>query len=219
MRTQISYLVVDKKKKKIEHVDLKTRHANLANMKICRMKLDTCGLWLSLRILNVSFNRIDSIPEIMSLEELYCGNCAIKTLPAFLPKLKILHCPHNKIQVIENYPRLMTLDCSHNLIRGIQHEQVPELLQLSINSNPIVEITCRYLVFLSATHCPIMIIHKIKSLTRRMGDRFITKELMDGRCPLFIDWRIGKCKNEKMFKCIFPNISSANLVYKYLFQL
>lgn len=195
MRTQLSYLTIDKKRKKIEYVDSKTKQANLANMKICRIKLDTCGLGLILKILNVSFNKIDLIPEIMSLEELYCSNCNIKSLPLFLPRLRILHCPHNKIQTIEYYPRLITLDCSHNLIRQILHEQLPKLLQLSVNSNPIKEITCRYLVFLSATHCPIMIVHKIKSLSRRIGDKFITKELMDGRCPLFIDWRMGKCKN------------------------
>lgn len=215
--TQISYLISDKRKKKIESIYVKTKHASLSNMKISRIKLDTCGISLTLKILDVSFNKIDSIPEIMTLEELYCNNCNIKSLPIYLPRLTILHCANNKIETLD-FPRLITARCEHNQIRFLKHEQVPNLLQLSIDFNPLLELTCRFLVFLSASHCPIMVAHKIKSLTRSIGDKLLTKEIMDSRCPLFIDWRTQKCKNEFLFKSIFPNKTSSDLIYDYLFM-
>lgn len=217
-KSQISYLIVEKKKKRIEHISTKEKRATLSNMGVSRMKLDTCGIWLNLKILDVSFNKINYIPEIMSLEELFCGHCLLEELPAYLPLLRILHCPNNKIGHMEHYLNLITLNCSHNKIRNLTHQQVPNLLQLTIDSNPIQEITCKKLVLLSAIRCPLMIVHKNKSMMRRINDSYITKEIIDRTCPLFIDWRIGKCKFEFLFKSIFPNNTSAQLIYKLLFK-
>ncbi len=213
-KTQLSYVIQNRKK--IEKVEIKIKQVSLSNKKITRIKLDTCGIWLTLKILDISFNKVAFLPEIMSLEELYCGHCELTNLPVYLPHLKILHCSHNKIQEIETYPKLIVLNCSHNEIKSLS--SMPNLLQLDIDFNPIREVNCRNLVSFTAVRCPLVILHRMKTLTRQIGNRVTSKEIIDSKCPFFIDWRIGKCKNEILFMSIFPNNCSAELIYNYLFK-
>ena len=108
----------------------------ISNMRINALFARTI-IYLNIRELDISYNNISHLPDILSLEKLNCSSCQLTKLPD-LPKLKELNCSNNKIRQIPEYEYLSHLIC---------------------NKNPITDICIKTLVYLEAYNCPLLVLH------------------------------------------------------------
>ena len=100
-------------------------------------KIDV-SLFTKLLVLDVSNNPIETIdflPE--NLEELVCKSCKIKHIVSH-KKLKILQCPDNLLENLEEYTNLVDLQCERNKIKIINSYTCLE--ELVCHNNPLNEI-------------------------------------------------------------------------------
>lgn len=93
----------------------------------------------SLRVLDCTNNHLETLPNIPSLIELYCGYNKIKVLPELPKRLKILNCSNNQMDILPELPKsLKILNCSYNQLETLP--ALPNLKELYAGNNRIERI-------------------------------------------------------------------------------
>jgi Leucine-rich repeat (LRR) protein len=115
---------------------------SLTNLNCQHNQLNNC-LFLNqmkeLKVLDISFNPVsDDINRYFfpSLTELYCSNCSINQLnPMCYPKLEILDCSFNNIEVLPTFNFLIELMAKNNNLTQMMPQL--HLLRLDVSNNKL----------------------------------------------------------------------------------
>ena len=103
-------------------------------------------LFCNLKIIKCRYQQIYYIPNIPSLEELYCDHCKIEDI-ASMENLRILHCSNNKLSQIRSFPNLEILYCNDNHIEVVDNS--PKLIYVNVHYNYLSLIDKLYFKFLN----------------------------------------------------------------------
>jgi hypothetical protein len=175
---------------------------HISNRKI-RVLFAQTLFYLNITFLNVSSNPITWLPEIPTLVTLICNDCRLTELPVCLPSLTTLQCKNNFISVLPKLPLVTFVDCSDNCITRLLAANIPRLQRLICNNNPLTSINIQTLTSLEAYDCPLTVIHKIPSLSRRSSvvidgslKQLIANKEKINTDLVVINWRTGYFSDE-----------------------
>jgi Leucine-rich repeat (LRR) protein len=180
-------------------------------------------IYQTIKELDVSYNLVTYIPEILTLRKLKCTNCKLNKLPnaELLPHLVELNCSDNLLIEIPNYQSLKKLECSINYISELP--KYNKLTHLTCNNNPITDIYIPSLEYLEALGCCLTVIYNLPLLYKKSsvlinGDlKYIIckREKIDNRYKL-IDWRNSTCSS--LVKDAFLDNDMLSMIYPMLFE-
>ena len=92
-------------------------------------------LWKDVKILECSYNRLTSLPNLPNVKILCCDNNQLTRLPD-LPNIELLNCYINQLIALPDLPNVKTLGCFNNRLTRLP--DLPKVKYLDCHNNPLI---------------------------------------------------------------------------------